>query len=288
MKINHAHAVFLIMLMPVVASATGHRTVSHPADGATANDTKALAKASQNPVASLISVPVEFNANFGVGEADNFQNVTNIKPVIPSDFSKNWNLINRTIVPIIVQDNLTNTGTDIPTDSSQSGLGDVTYQGFFTTKKAGKLIWGVGPQITVPLGDDAFTSDKWSAGPAIVFLTMPGNWVIGTTFAQQWDFAGKGSAEDVSSFVWQYFINYNLSDGWFLSSSPTMTANWKAERDSDKWTIPVGGGGGRVFKVGEQHLKINAQVYGYLNTPDAVDTDWTAYLQVNFLFPKKR
>jgi hypothetical protein len=117
---------------------------------------------------------------------------------------------------------------------------------------------------------------------------MPGKWVIGSLVSQAWDFAGKGSAEDVSSLTWQYFVNYNLSGGWYLTSAPVMTANWKAERDSDKWTIPVGGGGGRVFAIGEQHVKISGQLFGYITTPDAVDTDWTAQLSFTWLFPTKK
>jgi len=143
--------------------ATGHDTVSHPhpAASGTQDDLKELAKQSQNPVASLISVPIETNSNFGVGDADNYQQVMNIKPVVPGDFSENWNLISRAIIPVVVQDNLTSTGTGLLTDESQSGLADVTYQGFFTKKNPGKWIFAVGPQLTVPMGDDAFTSDKW-------------------------------------------------------------------------------------------------------------------------------
>jgi hypothetical protein len=283
-----------VIIIGIAASslvyATGHDTVSHPAPVAsgTETDRAELAKQSQNPVASLISVPIETNSNFGVGDADNYQQVMNIKPVIPGDFSENWNLISRAIIPVIMQDNLTSTGTGLLTDESQSGLADVTYQGFFTKKKSGKWIWGIGPQLTVPIGDDAFTSDKWSAGPSLVVLTMPGKWVVGSLVSQAWDFAGKGSAEDVSALTWQYFVNYNLSGGWYLTSAPVMTANWKAERSSDKWTIPVGGGGGRVFAIGEQHVKISGQLFGYVTTPDAVDTDWTAQLSFTFLFPTSK
>jgi hypothetical protein len=225
-------------------------------------------------------VPFENNSNFGVGPSDNYQNVLNIKPVIPTSFGKNWNLINRGIQPIIAQDGLA------PGQDSEFGVGDFTYQGFFSPKVAGKIIWGIGPQLGVPLGDQAFTTDKWTAGPSAVVLAMPGKWVFGSVISQVWDYAGKGSAADVSLLTWQYFINYNFGKGWFASSAPTMTANWKAQRDSDRWTIPVGGGGGRVMKLGKHHVKLSGQVFAYVTSPDAVDTDWTAQLSFILLLPK--
>jgi hypothetical protein len=255
------------------------------------SEAKALAKQTQNPVASLISLPLESNFNFGAGSTDNFQYVMNAKPVIPMDFSENWTLINRGIQPIIAQDNMTATGTDLSTDSSVFSMGDLTIQEFFTPKKAGKIIWGVGGVLVVPWGGEGVSSEKWQTGPGAVVLTMPGNWVLGSVVTQQWGFAGKshtetGADNDVSLFVWQYFVNYNLKKGWFLTSSPTMTANWEADRQSDKWTIPVGGGFGRLFKIGDHHFRMSTQAFAYVATPDSMDTDWTLQAEFRFLFPK--
>ena len=262
----------------------------HDKDGdgkhdAVAPDHADLAKATQNPVASMISLPLESNFNFGTGSTDNFQYVLNAKPVVPSKIGENWNLINRGIQPLIAQDNLSNTGTGAPTDSSIFGMGDFTYQGFISPAKPGKIIWGAGPVLVVPWGEDGLSSEKWQAGAGLVVLAMPGKFVIGSVVSQQWDVAGKGSANDVSLFVWQYFVNYNMKDGWFLTSSPTMTANWKADRDSDKWTIPVGGGIGKIFAVGKHHFRWSTQAFAYAATPDAMDTDWTLQAEFRFLFP---
>lgn len=245
-----------------------------------------LAEATQNPVASLISVPLESNFNFGVGEADNFQYVLNVKPVIPQKLNSDWNWIHRGIQPIIAQDNLTSTGTGIETDDTIFGMGDLTYQGFLTPAKPGKVIWGVGGVLVVPWGEDGLTSDKWQAGPGFVFLTKVDKFVLGSVITQQWDFAGKGSAEDVSLGVWQYFINYNMKDGWFLTSSPTMTANWEADKSGDKLTIPYGGGIGKIFKIGKQPFRWSAQVFNYATSPDSVDNDWTLQAEFRLLFPK--
>jgi hypothetical protein len=245
-----------------------------------------LAEATQNPIASLISVPLESNFNFDVGPEGNTQYVMNAKPVIPMSLNKNWNWINRGIQPIIVQDNLTDSPSgDLETDSSIFGLGDLTYQGFLTPKKTGKIIWGVGGVLVVPWGEDGLSSEKWQAGPGFVFLTKIDKFVVGSVFTQQWDFAGKGSAEDVSLGVWQYFVNYNMKDGWFLVSSPTMTANWEADKTGDRLTIPYGGGIGKIFKIKDHPFRWSMQIFNYAATPDEVDTDWTLQAEFRLLFP---
>jgi hypothetical protein len=245
-----------------------------------------LAEATQNPVASLISVPLESNFNFGVGDADNLQYVMNAKPVIPQNINENWNWIHRGIQPLIAQDNLTNTGTGIETDSSIFGMGDLTYQGFLTPATPGKIIWGAGAVLVVPWGEDGLSTEKWQAGPGFVALTKIDKFVLGSVITQQWDFAGRGSAEDVSLAVWQYFVNYNMSDGWFLTSSPTMTANWEADKTGDRLTVPYGGGFGKIFKISGHPFRASMQVFGYAASPDAIDTSWTLQAEFRLLFPK--
>ncbi len=158
-------------------------------------DTEALAKASQNPVASLISVPFENNITFNVGTEDAVVDILNIKPVIPMSFSENWNLINRTIVPIIYQEER------FPGEGNRFGLGDITYQGFFSPKKTGKIIWGLGPQLGLPTGMDRLTSNQWTLGPTAVVLMMPGHWVTGVLVANVWDFGGGMSLPRMSIFL---------------------------------------------------------------------------------------
>ena len=146
-------------------------TVARSADEKPKDDQAALAalaKASQNPVASLISVPFENNATFNNGRDDDFVNILNVKPVIPMSLSENWNLINRIITPVIYSEQ------SAPGDSAKFGIGDITYQAFFSPAKPGKLIWGIGPQLNLPTGMERFTSDQWSLGPNVVLLTMPG------------------------------------------------------------------------------------------------------------------
>ena len=164
------------------------------------------------------------------------------------------------------------------------GLGDTSFTAFISPVNSQAITWGVGPVFLLPTAtDDALGSDKWGAGASAVFLAMPGPWVIGSLFSNVWSFAGSGD-QDVNLFTWQYFINYNMAAGWYLTTAPIITANWKADSDNT-WTVPFGGGVGKIFKIGKQ--PINAQVSGYYNavTPD-FGPDWQLRLQLQFLFPK--
>ena len=145
----------------------------------------------------------------------------------------------------------------------------------------------MGPVALIPTAsDDRLGADKWGFGPSAVFLAMPGNWVIGSLFSNVWSTGGSGK-EDVNLFTWQYFANYNLPNGWYLTSSPLINANWEADRSSDKWTLPVGGGFGKIFRIGP--LPLNAQIQGFYNVarPDLLGR-WTLRTQLQFLFPKRR
>lgn len=239
-----------------------------------------LAKQAQNPIANLISLPLQNNTNFGIGPDDETQNIINIQPVWPVSISDDWNLITRTILPVVSQPDILTGG-----EGRINGLGDTTFTGFFSPKDSAKLTWGIGPVFLIPTAtDDALGSDKWGAGASVVLLAMPGNWVVGSLFSNVWSFAGSGD-QDVNLFTWQYFINYNMANGWYLTSAPIITANWEADSDN-RWTIPFGGGVGKIFHIGKQ--PINGQVSAYYNveSPDS-GADWQLRLQLQFLFPKK-
>ena len=163
-------------------------------------------------------------------------------------------------------------------------MGDLTYQGFFSPAKPGKFIWGVGPTVAFPTGAQRMTTEKWSAGPAVVGLTMPGNWVVGALAFNLWSFAGDDDAADVNLFNFQYFINYNLPKGWYLSMSPTISANWEADSDN-RWTVPFGGGFGKVFKIGKQPINASLKAYYNVEHPDDA-SNWNISTQFTFLFPK--
>src|SRR5258708_3039928 len=164
-------------------------------------------------------------------------------------------------------------------------LGDMMPTFFISPKRPGKLIWGVGPVFQLPTATNTFLGQgKLGIGPSTVVLTQPGNWTVGLLENNVWSVAGSGSRPAVNQFLIQYFINYNLKKGWFIGVSPIITANWEASR-GNVWTVPFGGGIGRIMKFGAQPVSLVAQFYGNAVHP-ANTPAWTMRLQISFLFPK--
>ncbi len=261
-----------------------------------------LREAAQNPIADLISLPFQNNTNFGIGQTDNIQNVLNVQPVFPFHLNENWNLITRPILPIIYQEPFLS-GNELQEAEEQLGddvgrdlfgLGDLTPEFFFSPSKPTVLapdvglVWGIGPAFQLPTAtNDLLGTGKWSAGPAfVVFLSAkPLHITTGFLVLNLWSFAGDDDRADVNAMTLQPFLNYNLAKGWYLTTAPLITANWEAD-DDDRWTVPIGGGVGRIFEIG--HQPINAQLSAYYNavTPDDTGADWQLRAQWTFLFPK--
>lgn len=197
-----------------------------PAAGAENADS--LRKAAQNPVASLISVPIQENWNFGIQPGGRIQNVLNIQPVIPISAGQNWNLVIRWITPAIYQ--------PVGTQTGFSGLGDM-QPAFFLSPKKSKLMWGLGPQLLLPTATKTgiLGQGKFGLGPTAVVLMQPGEWTFGALLNNVWSVAGHPNLPDVNQFLLQYFINYNLQKGWYLTLHPTLTANWKATNGGRWW-----------------------------------------------------
>jgi hypothetical protein len=238
-----------------------------------------LRKAAQNPVASMISLPLQNNTDFHIGPDNKTKNTMNIQPVIPFELNDDWNLITRTIFPLVSQPAL------FPGQERTFGLGDTTISAFLSPKESGKIIWGAGPMFLFPTATDSMLgADKWGLGISGVALTIIDKWTIGTLASNIWSVAGSGD-NDINLFTLQYFVNYNLDDGWYLVTAPINTANWEADSDN-RWTVPLGGGVGRVFKVGK--MPLNAQISAYYNvvTPDNFGPEWQMRAQIQFLFPK--
>jgi hypothetical protein len=211
-----------------------------------------------------------------------------LKPVYPLGLG-NVTLINRFIVPFIGIDANTPAvdygNISLPaTNVSESGLGNIQYQALFTPAAPGKIIWGGGPVFDFPSNSNGLGSDKWSAGVAALGLTMPGNWVIGALVQNMWSYAGPDDELDVNKFTFQYFVNYNLSNGWYLTSTPIITADWE-KSSSDRWTIPFGGGIGKLVRFGKQPVDFKLQGFGNVEKPDG-GPDWSMMFAVKFLFPK--
>jgi hypothetical protein len=258
--------------VPVAQNAEGETA------GGDATSTQAdLARQSQNPIANLISVPFQNSTNFGVGQFDRTSNVLNIQPVIPTSINENWVLINRTIIPVAYQPELA------PGVGNVFGLGDIFYQGFFSPKDSGSFTWGIGPAIVLPTAtDEVLGSGKWSVGPAAVGLVTRGPIVAGALVNNVWSIAGDGDRANVSLLTLQPFFNYNFAGGWYATTSPIINANWLAT--GEKWTVPIGGGFGRVFPIGTQPVNLSLQGYWNAVRPEGA-AEWTLRGQLTFLFP---
>ena len=273
---SRIHKRFLLQLVAVLALSPAVRAQQEPA---VEDQTGDLQKATQNPISSLISVPLQNNSNFDTGPLDRTQNVLNIQPVIPVQVSEKWNLITRTIVPLIYQPDVTQRNLGL------MGLGDINPTFFLSPAKPGKLIWGIGPSFILPTATNRVLGQgKWSAGPSAVALVQPGHWTIGALVNNVWNFAGRSDKPAVNQMLLQYFINYNLKKGWFTVLAPIITANWKASR-SNVWTVPFGGGIGRIMKFGTQPVNLSVQFYGNATHP-AGTSPWSMRMQLAFLFPK--
>ena len=273
MKFRHHTINHLLRILVVAVAAAVSANVF--ADTATE-----LAKKTQNPVSDLISVPFENNANFNAGPDNKVLNVLNIKPVVPLKLNDEWNLINRAIIPLISQP-----GVDGTSIGRKNGVGDITYQGFFSPNpKPGGMIWGIGPQIQIPTHSNSrLGNQRWAAGPNVVVLDMEGKTVKGFLLSQIWDFTNSRD-EDISLMTLQPFYNYNFGKGWYAVTNPVITADWEAD-SGDKWTVPIGGGVGKVTHWGKQAVNLRVAAFGNVVKPTH-GSDYNLQLTVQFMFPK--
>jgi len=276
---------------PVGAEGTSLATQATPA-AATSSDE--LRKQSQNPIASLISVPIQENWNFGIEPSDRTQNVLNIQPVIPFRISKDWNLITRWITPIVYQPlPIAQTSGSPNAQTGVYGLGDMNPSFLFSPKKS-KVTWGIGPTFVFPTATNTryLGQGKLSMGPSIVVLVQPSHWTIGFLANNYWSVAGQSNFNSagqvnkppVNQFLLQWFVNYNLNKGWYLKSAPIVTANWRGGAHG-VWNVPFGGGVGRIMKLGFQPVNLSAEFYGNAVHPPGASS-WTVRLSFVLLFPK--
>jgi hypothetical protein len=240
-----------------------------------------LAQIAQNPVGNLISVPFQENLNLNAGPEHRTLNVLNIQPVIPIHVDSEWNVITRTILPVISQPGFG------PNDDRTNGIGDLQFTAFLSPAKPGSWIWGVGAVTQLPThSNSALGNDNPGLGPSFVVLHLEHGspWVYGVLVNNVWSIGNSNSSPSYNNGLVQPFLNYNFKSGTYLTSSPVMTVNWEA-RGSQQWTIPVGGGVGKIFHFGK--LPVNTQFGGYYNVvrPDYAP-NWQIRLQVQLMFPK--
>jgi hypothetical protein len=268
-----------------VAPAPDPGLVVHAADAAkeTAadDDATAIAKKLQNPIGDLYSVPFQNNTNFNTGPHKGTQDILNVQPVIPIHINSDWNVITRTILPLIWQPSFQ------PAQSVPFGTGPTTFSAFLSpANPTNGLVWGIGPVVQVPtISSATLGSNVWGGGPTGVLVYKKGPWVGGVVANNVWSFGGTQGLGGTryNTFLVQPFVNYNFGGGWYVYSSPIITANW-LKAGNEAWTLPVGAGAGRVVKLGGK-LPVNFQLGAYYNTlrPEFGST-WQLRTQITLIF----
>ena len=243
---------------------------------AAAQSADELAKQTQNPVASLISVPLQGNWDFGIGDRDATGTLLNIQPVMPFAVTPSTNVILRVIMPM--------TSQPAPDGTRINAMGDVVATAFFSPAKSGRIIWGVGPVFLLPVAtNNALGSEKFGIGPSIVALTQPGKWTLGALFNQIWSTSGANDRSDVNSMFLQPFANYNLGNGLSVGISAEATGNW--EVDEDTWTAPLLFNVSKVALLGKRPVSFAFAAGPTLGGSDD-GASWRFRLAATFLFPR--
>jgi hypothetical protein len=273
---RHTNTFRFFILTAAIAASSGlmAQEQTAPTDQPQQSEADKLAKQLSNPVAALISVPFQYNYSQTWGD-DGYQNLLNIQPVIPMSISEDWNLISRTILPIIQQ-------SDVIPGESQFGFGDTTQSFFFSPKKptAGGLIWGVGPVLYIPTGTDDLGADTWAAGATFVVLKQSKEWTVGMLANQIWDFSGPA---DIDSLYMQPFASRALGKGRTIGFNTETTYNWV----NREWNVPINVFYSKVGKLGKKQLISNTfGVKYYADTPYGNGPDWGVRYVFTLLFPK--
>jgi len=240
-----------------------------------------LAKQALNPIAALISLPMQLNYDENIGPAEQGEKwQLNVQPVIPFSIGADWNLISRTIVPLVSQQDVA------PGAGTDSGVGDITQSLFFSPKKptAGGWIWGVGPVLLLPTGSkDRLTADKWGLGPTAVVLKQENGWTYGALANHIWSVGGDDNRRDISATFLQPFVSYTTRTLTSFTLNTESTYDWK----SKEWSVPVNFTVSQMLKAGNQPLTIQGGVRYWANSPGGAGPEgWGFRLAVTLLFPK--
>jgi hypothetical protein len=250
-----------------------------PALAQDSGSTAELAKKLSNPIASLISVPMQVNYDENIGPRDDGERwTTNVQPVIPISLNEDWNVISRTILPVISQEDI------FPGAGSQDGIGDVVQSVFFSPKAPtdSGWIWGAGPVLLLPTGsDDLLTADKWGLGPTAVALRQDGPWTYGALANHIWDVAGDDDRGDVNASFFQPFIAYNTPSATTFALNLEITQDW----ENDDAQVPINLMANQILKFGSQLVQVGGGFRYWLESQENGPEGWGLRFNFVLLFP---
>jgi hypothetical protein len=266
--------IFLALCTMIIAAYPGQGSAEELSGNAD------LAQELSNPLADLMSIPVQMNYDDDIGpREDGWKLQTNVQPVVPIDLNDNWNLITRTIIPIIHQDDI------FAGEGSQSGLGDINLSLFVSPDNPdnGGITWGVGPVLLFPTAtDELLGAEKWGAGPAAIVLKTWDQWTVGMLANHVWSYAGESDRNDISSTFLQPFAAYTWPSAWTVSLQSESTYNW----ESEKWSIPINVGVSKLVFWGRLPVSLQAGVGYWVESPDAGPDGYRFRLAATFVLPK--
>jgi len=256
-------------------------TGAYSAESASSGDSSAdLAKKLANPVSSLISMPLQFNYDENIGPENDGERITlNIQPVIPTALTDQWNLISRTILPVIDQSDI------FPGAGSQSGIGDITQSLFFSPKAPtrGGVLWGVGPVLLIPTAsDDLLGSGKWGAGPTLVAVKQSGHWTYGALLNHIWSVGGDRDRADISSTFAQPFLSYSTPTAVTYTLNVEGTYDW----ESSEAGIPLNASMSKVMKIGSLHASIGGSLRYWLDSTPTGPEGFGLRFTFTMVFPR--
>jgi hypothetical protein len=245
-----ALATAAVLAAQMLAAQPGQETRAQPSESE-------LAREVENPVSKLSSFPVRYQNDFGIGPQNLERSTLSLRPTLAFPVTRDMSIVSRTTVPIVAQ-------PDVVNRRYTSGLGDTVESLFFVPRPSSDVIWGVGPSVSFPTAvPGVLGSGRVAVGPAAAALMQSGLLTLGVLGVQVWSVAGETSRPDISRLSVQCIGALHLPRGWYVHTAPVVSANWNASSFRNMWTIPVGGGGGKVLHLGE--LPINVSVTAYWN-----------------------
>jgi len=251
---------------------------AQPQKPAAPGDAAELAKKLSNPVSSLISFPIQTNFDMHMGTGSGWRMTINVQPVIPLALNPKWNLISRTIIPIIHQGNV------VALNTSQNGLGDIVQSFFLSPNKSEPFIWGIGPAILLPTATNKFLGSKQlGLGPTVVVLKQQHGWTVGALWNHIWRVAGGSGRPRVNAEFVQPFLSYSTKDGWSYTVNTESTYDWTG----NAWAVPIHVTVQKIVRFGKQPIQFGGAMRCWATSPSGGPEGCGFRFIVTGIFPKK-